>query len=336
MTMLFVLVASASAFAAWQYDGDIGWGENHGDGHWGITYIRGLDDDEGSMKTWFNIHHKSSRYHKKLEGAYTEPGQSVTTLFGNRLGVNYSPYTAQFPGWSAILGVRVYGYEFGNVAVDGTYVFGSTGSNQQNDYWQGPDNLKVTEQDFILGARTTLGQFNLRGAALRHKVGGDHFWNYSMMVENSEVYPGIVLNGVYAFYGAKEDWLYELTADWKVNPGMLEVRAGYRDSEIESVDSNEVRGCVNCGGQDWRYIDDAGRDAIYKIYNRDRAYNVGATTWFNFNGIINQLDVDFTNTNPNHRGDLDDQLGIRLQSDVHEFKVDQRIDVLLFDDASTS
>lgn len=344
LTMLFVLVASASAFAAHEYDGDIHWGDNARGGSWGITYIRGLDDDQGGMETWFNIRHQDDRrYRKHLHGAYTEPGQPVDTYFGSRLGVNYSPYTAQFHGESTVLGLRIAGYQLANITLDGTYVFGRLGGHQ-DERWKGPFIPDVLAQDILFGARASFGEFNLRGAAVRHKIADEHHWNYSIMLEDSEVYPDIVLNGVYAFYGARADWLYEIRADWKVNPGVLEVRAGYRDSEIENVQSDEVLGCLDSCDERHRYINNGGRDAINRIYNRDQAYNIGATTWFNYGfDLTNRLDVDFTNTNPNRRGDLDDQLSARLQSDLYMFipgddpwKIDQSLSVLFPDANSTS
>lgn len=345
-TMLFVLVASTSAFAAPIVDGDISWGENFNGGHWGITYWRGLDDDQGYMETWFNIRHSNNanRYRKHLHGAYTEPGQAVDTYFGSRLGVNYSPYTAQFHGESTALGIRIAGYKIGNFTLDGTYIFGRLNSHT-DDYWRGPTITDILAQDIILGAQGKVGILNLRAALLRHQISGEHHWNYSILLDDSEIYPNIVVNGVYAFYGATEDWLYEVNGTWKVNPGVLELRAGYRDSEIENVESASVRGCLgNCDHERHRYINNAGRDAINRIYNRDRAYNVGVTVWFNYGfDITNRLDVDFTNTNPNRRGDLDDQLSARLQSDVYLFvpgdspwKIDQSISVLFPDPNSTT
>src|SRR5690606_24546967 len=111
------------------------------------------------------------------------------------------------------LGIRIAGYQLGNFTLDGTYIFGRLGSHT-DDYWKGPKVVDILAQDLLFGARGKVGIFNLRAALLRHTIDDEHAWNWSILLDDTEVYPNIVVNGVYASYGATEDWLYEVNGTW--------------------------------------------------------------------------------------------------------------------------
>lgn len=336
LSLILILTASAAALAQ-QRDADIVWGNDQGgSGHWGIVYKKPLDDPHGSMETVFKIiaSGNNQRYNRSVTGPYYPGGTSVTTVIGARLGVQYSPFTAHFHNNSQILGIRIYPIKVGPFNVDVTYVLGAHSGNT----FFGPviPGDEITKRDFIIGATGQIGNANLRAALLRRESGGNFYYNYSILLENSQLIPDVIFNAVYAAWGENNDWLYQVTAEWTVRPGVLLLRAGYRDSQIVNPNSNAVRGNVDGTAQERRYIQDSAfNNSIMAIYNRNNAYNIGVTTWFDFNDISNRLDVDFTNTNPNRRDDFDDQLSGRLQSEYRGFIIDQQL-AALFPDSATS
>lgn len=332
-SMLCLLLAVTPVFA--EKDADIDWGNDYKSGHWGFVYTKGPDDEEGSLQTYFNIQSDQSRWRKQFDGAYIDGGQSLTTMFGTRLGVNYSPYVAQFHGESTVLGLRIYTFKWNDWSFDGTYVIAHT---HQNNHWNHtPAIVGPMKQDILLGAKGSIGDASITAALVRQKLDDEFYFNYSVVADVKPM-PDLSLTLTYAGYQANEDWLYNVDATWKYMPGKLEFRAGLRNSEIDAVDSKAVRGSGFTGGEESKsaYVNKSGRDAINKIYNRDNSVNVGATTWFNLGPVSNKLDVDYDTTNPSRRGDLDDFIKVALNSTYEGFTFNQRATVLVPDEKTTN
>lgn len=323
--LLCLVLATTPAFAL--KNADIDWGTNHNGGHWGFLYSKGADDDEGRLQTYFNIRADQSRWNRKIDGAYIDGGQSLTTLFGTRLGVSYSPYVAQFDSNSKVLGIRVYTLKWNDWSFDGTYVFAQT--HQDNHWNHTPVIVGPMKQDFLLGAKGKIGDANISAALVRQNIADEFYFNYSVVADMKPM-QDLSLTLTYAGYQKNEDYLYNVDATWKYMPGKLEFRGGLRNSEIASVESAEVRGPGNS------YVNNNGRDQINKIYNRDNSINVGATTWFDLGPVSNKLDVDFDTTNPARRGDLDDFIKVGLESKYEGFTFNQRVTVLVPDDETTN
>ncbi|HHV44507.1 MAG TPA: hypothetical protein GXX57_07565, partial [Firmicutes bacterium] len=165
-SMLCLLLAVTPVFAV--KNADIDWGNNHNSGHWGFVYTKGPDDEEGSLQTYFNIRSDQSRWRKQFDGAYIDGGQSLTTMFGTRLGVNYSPYVAQFDSDSKVLGLRIYTFKWNDWSFDGTYVFAHT---HQNNHWNHtPAIVGPIKQDILLGAKGSIGDASITAALVRQKL----------------------------------------------------------------------------------------------------------------------------------------------------------------------
>jgi len=329
--VLCLMLVSLPAFA--KKDADINWGDNHNSGDWGFTYTKAPGAEEGSLQTYFNVRSDQSRWNKKIDGAYVEGGQNLTTLFGTRIGVSYSPYVAQFDGDSKVLGMRVYPYKLGDWTIDGTYVFAY---NHESNHWNDtPVIVGPIKQDILLGAKGKLGDADLSGALVRFKVDDKSYYNYSL-IANVKPMTDVSVTATYAGYQVNKDWLYNVDGTWKYMPGKLEFRAGFRNSEIASVESAAVRGPGFATGEKNAYVNNNGRNAINGIYNRDKGVNVGATTWFNLGPVDNKLTVDYDTTNPAKRGDVDDVIKVGLESKYEGFAFNQWATVIVPDENTTA
>lgn len=331
--VLCLMLASLPAFAV--KDADIDWGTNHNGGHWGFTYTKAPGAEEGSLQSYFNIRSDQSRWNKKIDGAYVEGGQNLTTLFGTRIGVSYSPYVAQFHGESTVLGIRVFPYQWNDWSFDGTYVIAHT--HQSNHWNHTPVIVGPSKQDILLGAKGKLSDIELSAALVRHEIGDKFYYNYSLIADAKPM-TDLSVKLTYAGYQMNKDWLYNVDATWKYMPNKLEFRAGFRNSEIVAVDSAAVRGGGFTGGDDDKkaYVNKAGRNAINAIYNRDQSVNLGATTWFGLGPVDNKLTVDYDTTNPAKRNDVDDVIKVGLESKYEGFAFNQWTTVIVPDENTTA
>lgn len=336
MALVAVLVLSSMVLAE-KKDVDINWGKNHTSGHWGFVYTRGLEDEEGSLQTYFNVdrHNNTQRYNKSKTGAYIDDGQTVRTTIGARLGVAYSNYIANFTE-DNIFGYRVSEFDvslldFADVRLDGTYIFGRAASG--NTYDQVPA-ISPIQGDFALNAVTSIADFNVNTTMLRYTVADnddyDNFINFGVELDRKDLLPGLDMDFVFANYQEDEGWLYEATADYKLIPNLLTLRAGVRDSDVEkanNLDENSVRGISK------DYINNDAFKAIQAIWNRDRQnYNVGATVWYDINQaglplVENTFKVDYDSTIPGQsdklRGTLENVINASLETKVLDFNINQ-------------
>jgi hypothetical protein len=330
---LLVLALSVPVFA--QVHGTIDFGSNNDSGAWGFTYYRELGAQQGTIQPYMNIKKNSSRFNKAVPGAYVDGGQRLMTMIGNKLGVNYSSYIASFHNDNRHAGLRIQGYKlntpFGELTFDGTYVF-ALAPDDPGSTWQPP--AYEGKKDILLGMTGNIDPLSatIKAAARYINYGADNwFWDYSVEL-NTTIIPKVTINAVRAGYLEKNDWLHEITANWKVIPGTLEVKGGYRNSQIDSVDYLVYKGgVVATPAQQDRYINDAGRNAINAIFNRDESYNVGATLWFDLGAIENKLDIGYDTTNPAKRGDFDDQVSVSLETNYKGFSIKQSADILIPD-----
>lgn len=358
LATLAALALAMAVFAvqpAWAIkDADIDWGTDYNGGDWGFKYVRPVGAEQGELSTYFNVRHSQSRYNKTITGPYADGAPSVTTIIGARLGVDYSPFTARTSGSSRILGYRVAGYplRLGNAAfvLDGTYGFGYYTSDELFDGT--PKIMGPLTGYWALGARGTVGRTSLTLAALsRPDQQPDPerlLWNYSAIVETPAPFvPRLSLKGSYAAWQGsphpdrETDWLYELTANWDVRPGVLSVRAGTRNSEIDTDDAfsrnraNHVRVWMrNDSSEDYAWIRNSGRDEIRRIWRYDESYSAGLTYAFATGRAAHEFKVDYNTTNPRHRGDLDDHLEFGLTTRFLGASLQQTFSVMVPDDAT--
>ncbi|MCK9222925.1 MAG: hypothetical protein M0Q40_09960 [Limnochordia bacterium] len=329
--VLCLMLASLPAFAA--KDADIDWGTDEWGGYWGFTYTKAPGTEEGQLQPYFHFRADQSRFNKKVDGAYVEGGQNLTTLFGWKLGFAYSPYVAQVDGDSRVYGLRIYTYKWNDWAFDGTYVIGY---EAPDNYWKGDLIEGPSRQDVLLGAKGKLGDVDLSGALVRFEVGDKFYYNYSLIADAKPM-TDMTVKFTYAGYQVNKDWLYNVDGNWKYMPGKLEFRAGFRNSEIMNVESAAVRGPGFVGGDDDKkaYVNKDGRNAINAIYNRDQSVNLGATTWFGLGPVDNKLTVDYDTTNPAKRNDVDDVIKVGLESKYEGFVFNQWGTVIVPDEKTT-
>ena len=356
LATLALILAVLGAHAAWAIqDADINWGTDPNSGDWGFKYLRPVGAEEGELTAFFNIRHSQSRYNKTINGPYADGAPSVTTIIGARLGVDYSPFTARTSSESRILGFRVAGYplRLGSAAfiLDGTYGFGSYTADEL--FNAAPKIIGPSLGYWALGARGTVGRLSLTTAALSRPDNPTNpqrlFWNYSVTAETPVAFvPRLTLKGTYAAWQGsphperETDWLYELTANWDVRPGVLAVRAAARNSEIDTDDAfsrgraNHVRVWMHPDESSHHYawINDSGRDEIRRVWRYDEAYSAGLTYWFNTGVASHEFKADYDTTNPKHRGDLDDHLQFGLTTRYRGFSLQQTFSVMFPDEAT--
>ena len=347
---LIALLASVPALAQPQSNqgtkvshGGIKFGE---DGTWGFTYILEHDEDgfvdEGDFIPFFKKN-KDGPFNLVVTGPYIKDGQDVDTIIGSRLGVNYSPYVAKFRGDNRILGIRVtpINVELGPVSLtlDGAYTFALI--DREKEKHSGGNVLKPKTNDILLGAKADIADYvDLNLAVVRYEVANEagaetpYTFYYNFAVEAStDIVPGLDLNGVYARYGQDEDWLYEVTAQYEAIPEALWLRAGHRNSEFkDGVNKVSVRGVST--DDKIAYVGD--KKPLEKIYNRDSSINVGATYKFSYDVLNATLTADYDTTNPDVRGDLDDQIAISLNANALEFELYQKLSVLVPDEETVN
>jgi len=349
---LLAMVVSLPAFAANDVEDPIAdWKFGDKGGTWGFVYQLDHDDDgfvdQGALTPYYNINHQKGPRNITARGAYIRDGQDVNTVLGVRLGVDYSPYIANFDGFNRIVGVRVgkFVYEFGPVKLnlDGTYAF--THVVPGRDAKEGKPNtiFGPRKNDILLGADIDVEDvLGLKVAMSRYSVDNndpdegpfDYYYNVAAEAK-TEVIPGLNLTGVYAYYNQYKDWLYEVTAKYQVIPGVLSVRAGHRNSVFEAVagktyDKLAVVGGANANNKEERYI--GNLDPLKNLYNRDNSINVGANYKFTYDVLEAVLDVEYDTTNPAKRGDFDDVITVSLDAKALGFKLFQKLGVIIPDD----
>lgn len=351
IALMLAALFALPAFAV--QDADIDWGKDNGSGDWGFRYVRGVDEEEGKLVTFFNIRHSRDRYNKTINGPYADGAPSVTTIVGARLGVDYSPFTARMNSSSRILGYRVAGYPlaFGNsrLTLDGTYGFGYyTG---ENVFDETPEIVGPLTGYWAFGAKGNVGPASVTAAALSRPDDPSDpeklYWNYSIISE-VPVTPRITLKGTYAAWQGspspdrETDWLYEASATWDLRPGVLSLRAATRNSEIDTDDefsrsrADHVRVWMHANNsEDYVWIRNSGRDEIRRIWRHDESYSVGLTRWFMTGLAAHEFKVDYTTTNPKHRNDLDDHLEFGLNTKYRGFSLEQTFSVMMPDEATT-
>lgn len=371
LVALLLVALSAVAFAAptWKEDvADFTWGKKAEDskGNWGFVYTQGYDDEgnweeDGLLQPYLKF--KKDVYNKRVVGPYVEDGQNLTTIWGSRLGINYSKYVAAMHKDSAVAGIRVYpiNVSFGDlidIDIDASYILGTLWVKEG---WA-MDPFVPSRKDIILGANGNIWELDLNTAVVRYWVEGKDedgskkdFFNYNFSVEAglNDLVPGLSLNAVYAAYLRNDEkaaegedslngWLYEVTAEYEAIPGLLAVRAGHRNSEMPGITleengkiktwANSVLG--NNGKDKERYVQDS--KPIAKIFNRNNSINVGATVWYDFailDGVLeNQFDIDYDTTNPNRRNDLDDVITLKADSKFLGYGLWQKFGITMPDD----
>ena len=358
LVTLLLVAFSSFALAADHKEADINYGEKGDDdkGGWGFVWTKTLDDETtGQLQPYLKIREKimiEKRLNKNVVGPYVEGGQSLTTIIGSDLDVNYSPYVAKFHGSSRLIGLRVYpmNLDLGlvNLDFDFAYIWAKH-AGLDKPIWK-PDGspFEPIARDVLLGVKGKVWEIDLETALVRmareEDDGYTHYHNYSVQGE-LEVIPGLVVKGLYAGYSESENYLYEVTANYDAVPGLLSLRAGHRNSnDIEGIrfksngkDIVELPLAI-VGGFDaedtkdnqLRYVSDL--KPIQTIYNRDNSVNVGATVWYDFGIVENELKVDYDTTNPARRGDLDDKVTVALDTTVLNFNLWQQVSVMFPDE----
>lgn len=361
LVTLLLVAFSSFALAADHKEADINYGEKGDDnkGGWGFVWTKTLDDKTtGQLQPYLKIREKimiEKRLNKNVVGPYVEGGQSLTTIIGSDLDVNYSPYVAKFHSSSRLIGLRVYpmNLDLGlvNLDFDFAYIWAKH-AGLDKPIWK-PDGspFEPIARDVLLGVKGKVWEIDLETALVRMAREEDgeytHYHNYSVQGE-LEVIPGLVVKGLYAGYSESENYLYEVTAKYDAVPGLLSLRAGHRNSnEIEGIEFKDNGKDIAelplaiVGGFDAekekdrvRYVSDL--KPIQTIYNRDNSVNVGATVWYDFGIVENELNVDYDTTNPAKRGDLDDKVTVALDTTVLNFNLWQQVSVMFPDEESDS
>ena len=354
LVTLLLVAFSSFALAADHKEADINYGEKGDDdkGGWGFVWTKTLDDETtGQLQPYLKM--KEKRLNKIVVGPYVEGGQSLTTIIGSDLDVNYSPYVAKFHSSSRLIGLRVYpmNLDLGlvNLDFDFAYIWAKHGGDiLDNPIWK-PDGspFEPIARDVLLGVKGKVWEIDLETALVRmareEDDGYTHYHNYSVQGE-LEVIPGLVVKGLYAGYSESENYLYEVTANYDAVPGLLSLRAGHRNSnDIEDIEFKDngkdiaelplaIVGGLDATNDRHRYVSDL--KPIQTIYNRDNSVNVGATVWYDFGIVENELKVDYDTTNPAKRGDLDDKVTVALDTTVLNFNLWQQVSVMFPDEES--
>lgn len=373
--LMVTLLVLALSFAALADDAGVGNVEDpnaefkFGDknGQWGFVYLLPFvpDEsgefkfDEGTLTPYYKINAAEWKgpFNKKVTGAYVTGGQSVDTILGIHLPVKYSPYIAQFHDQNRILGVKVgqFVYEFGPVRIglDGTYAFTHVLANADKVVGKpsqifGPrrnDILLDIDASYadILDVDIAVNRYSVPKDKAEAKAEYDYYYNFAVEAALKNVVPGLNVSGVYAYYQPqkaeddneqKADYLYEITATYDVLPEVLTLRAGHRNSEFEDgFEKPSVVGGPDAGNEKTRYIADLR--PIETIYKRDKSFNVGATYKFVYDVIDAKLDVDYDTTNRNQRGDLDDNVVVKLDTKALGYNLYQEFSVLIPDKNTT-
>lgn len=221
---------------------------------WGFDFKVGLNDD-GSLRTdeaqysaWWRISRDHNRWQKRITGRYTDPGPTVTTIIGTKLGATYSPYGAWFQRDADdinIRGIRVMNYPVNIVGntftFDGVFVVPSV----TNDIGGSKDSPMF---DLGLNVKGKVSIVDLHMAFARDGVevqdGGkkDYKANWAYILEPTvNITKDIKVAALYAGYrkyNETEDAfgttsLWKVDAEWKIVGDSVKVRAGVRDSDAD-------------------------------------------------------------------------------------------------------
>ncbi len=292
------------------------------DVQWGFDYRLGVGADQGDMRYWFQIHEDHNRWNITRRGAYTDPGPSVQTTIGARLGANYSPYVAWFQQDqhdNRTRGVRVRPFPIGPFNLDAVMVLATSTTNKPRDIGSG-------DPDFDLGFRLdgSIDSIDLDIALARESNwdSGENIYDveYAYAIDTKFNLPmNMILNPIYAGYTKGDLSLIHVKYNWEVRRRVLEVRAEYRDSDAE-WGAAATRPA-------WTDDHPGSNYVLQTLVNRGEGYAVGATTWLEpIPSLIMELRADYDTRIA--RGSDDDKITLGLDSEYLGYTVDQTLTVV--------
>jgi len=366
LTALLVLALSTAAFAASGVEyKSADWAFGDKKDVWGLVYLLEYDEEgkfekEGHLMPFFKIYDegtesakKPARWHITFTGPYIQDGRSLTTKFGIRLGVNFSPYIAKFDSKNKVLGLTLdtFDYSLGPVdlAVKFAWMFphvwpgGTWGAPAGYTSAPGP-----RANDILVDVAAKIDVLKLDLALNRYSVPQpedaetlyNYYHNVAVEAELADVVPGLKLNGVYAFYQQDKDWLYEVKGEYKVSDS-LKVWAGHRNSKFWADYEAEVEG-------DWKKVSVTGGPDTHKeqayvgegkpideLWKRNNSIDVGLEYSFDLDPVTGKLTTSYDTTNKKHREDFDDVIAVGLDAEAFDFTLNQQLNVVIADDKTT-
>lgn len=286
----------------YEYEMDIPWRAgnyyNYRSGNWGFTYSWDLEAEKPSLQPYYNIEILYNRWNKTIRGPLKEGGQSVKTVFGANLDIQYSPYVATFD--QGVLGLRISEYEWdlaknSNIKLDGTYVFGFL--NTRTSLWKDPE-LVGANGDYVININGNLSEFEFNNTVLRyfHKDNERYYNNHALEWKLPLFSKRFNLTGVNASYQQENDFLYELSGNFNLIPGVLFWEATLRDNSKLDFSTGGIRG----GGD--RYITRPieppllQHDFLEQMNFLGRYHNFGPTLFLKLGPTTNMIKLDYAST----------------------------------------